>query len=64
MTELKEWTRDEALVERGRLVAEVERLTGVVDREQLRRLSLSGALRDEACPLVEELRTLDYLIDG
>lgn len=63
MTELKQWTRDEALAERSRLLDALEQMVGTTHREELRRLSLSGALRDDAAPLVEELRTLDYLLD-
>jgi hypothetical protein len=62
LTTIQHLSREEAVTERGVLLRSLLDRFGTTDRDQLRELSLAGAMSDADIESVERVRSLDFLL--
>lgn len=62
MTTIQHLSQHDAVVERDGIVTALRERFGTDDRDELRQLSLGGAMSDGDIEAVERLRSLDFLL--
>jgi len=64
MTEVTVLQQADASTERARILKELRARFGTEDRDELQQLSWTDAMSDDDVVRVQDLRTLDFLLDG
>lgn len=62
MTTIQRISREDAIAERDAIGAALRKRFSTDDRDELRQLSLAGAMSDDDTEAVERLRSLDFLL--